>query len=169
MKKSQKQHFNHWKWGFTLNKNTLESIVSTCDFLEWKSSYLIDNWKKVAQSETWIDMTITSLKAENRMEEVEDLQNLKLGLVKWKYKFIQDKNFSRDNFLNAIEFYSYLGNYISLHKDKKIANEYIYIYLNELTKDKDISYENFILPLIIWNYLQNNACKSFIEKNFISY
>lgn len=157
------------KWMVT-SKNSIDNIVSTCDYLEGKSQFLINNWKKENQNgKKYIDLLKENLKEEKRLDELSDLEKLLSWDTQWKYKFIEAKNFDRTKFKNEKEFYSYFGFYLLSIKDEKDFNSYIDLYLKELSKEKEIQNENYVLPLISSYYEHKKSCKSFIEQNFISY
>lgn len=158
------------KWEIVTNKNSIDNIISTCNYLEWKNEFLLNNWKKeIKNGKSFIDLSKENLKEEKRLDELSDLEKLLSWNIQWKYKFIQSKNFDRTKFKNEREFYSYMGFYILSIKDEKEADSFIDLYLKELSKEKEIKDENYVLPLISSYYEHKKSCKSFIGDNFISY
>ena len=155
---------------FKISKNSLDNIISNCDFLEGKIDYFVEEGKKIHQTKKEIpDIVRDTLKTDKREEELASFNLLIDWKIDWKYKLISNKDFDRSKFKDNTEFYSYLGLYLMSLKNEQELKVYTDLYLIELKKEKVILDENYVLPLTAWVFYITKSCKSFIEENFIMY
>lgn len=158
------------KSGLVIDKNTLDIITSNCDFLEWKTDYVIEEGEIVTQNREEIQkMIITYLKDNNNLEELKDFKSLMAWQVEWKFALIKDKDFDETKFTDYKELYSYFWHYLMSLENEQEFNSYVDLYINQLKEENKTLDENHILSFITWYFYIKRSCKPFIEDIFISY
>jgi len=143
------------------DKNTLDNIISLCNFLEKKNNYIYNKWKKIFLDRN--TNVISLIESNLSKKEIIDFKNLKNGKITWVYKNIYKWNEEDiDKYLN------YLWQYMLFIKDNKEYNIYYKQFFSILYKKHYVS-ENYIIPIILDNFYRNKECSNFINTNFISY
>ncbi len=158
------------KSSLLVNKNTLNNIISNCDFLEGKKEYIIENWEKVKEERKWLpDRIIYNLEKQNKPEELNDFKSLIAWKIEWKFKLFESNDLDETKFSDKKEFYSYFWKYIMLLKDEAKFDNYVDLYLYKLKSEEWELDENEFLPITAAYFYVKKSCNSFINKNFISY
>ncbi len=172
-------------------KDTIESIVTKCQYFEWEIDYVVEQWEKIPTPEftlknyfydavendycpgteskeekyVMVDMLIEWVLPEKflNFEWIEDLEDV---------SFEDLKIDPTDNIQARIWMISLFAIFMALEEDQDKFDNYVEIHDEYAKKTYELSgvgSEEIYYNILMANAYRNGDCKSYIEKNLISY
>ncbi len=172
------------------SKEVVDSLVTKCQYFEWETDYVLEEWKKVQlPAFTLKNYFYDAVEngycpgTESKEEKYTMVDQMINGKLPEKFK-----NFDNINSLQEVSYESIkidpngegaelgrlalLGIYIAFIEDEDTYNKYMQIYnenVRTIYEDTWVGSEELFYIILMATAYRNGSCKAYIEENLISY